>query len=252
VLDLTRVIAGPVCTRTLAAHGADVLRIDSPGLPELEQQSIDSNPGKRSAFVDFASSTGRAVLDHLLADADVVVIGYRPGALSRFGLSPAALADSHPGVVVVTLCAWGEEMPWGGRRGFDSLVQAASGIARVEARGGDDPGVLPSQALDHATGYLAAAAVLCALARQAREGGSWYARLSLAHTAAWLLRASRSHGASRVAADVDVSEYVVDLGRGGDVVSLVAPPGMLGARALVWPGPPPELGADAPEWRTSS
>jgi CoA-transferase family III len=122
VLDLTRVIAGPVCTRTLAAHGADVLRVDSPELPELDQQWIDANPGKRSAFVDFGTHDGRAALDQLLADADVVVIGYRPGALARFGLAPDALAAAHPGLVIVTLSAWGETTPWAARRGFDSLV----------------------------------------------------------------------------------------------------------------------------------
>ena len=256
VLDLTRVIAGPVCTRTLAAHGADVLRVDSPTLPELEQQSVDSNAGKRSAALDFASVGGRGELERLLVDADVVVIGYRPGALACFGLAPAALAEAHPGVVVVTLSAWGEDTPWAARRGFDSLVQAASGIARVEGRDGDEPGVLPAQALDHATGYLAAAAALCGLARQTREGGTWHAQLSLAHTAAWLLRGTRPPRpprSSHAVEDVDASRFMVDLQRGADVVSLVAPPGMLGTRLLEWPGPPPpRVGADAPEWRTTS
>jgi crotonobetainyl-CoA:carnitine CoA-transferase CaiB-like acyl-CoA transferase len=252
VLDLTRAIAGPVCTRTLAAHGADVLRVDSPALPELDQQWIDSNPGKRSALVDFATPDGRAGLERLLRDADVVVVGYRPGALARFGLVADALAVEYPGLVVVTLSAWGEGTPWQARRGFDSLVQAASGIARVEARGSEEPGVLPAQALDHATGYLAAAAALCALARQAREGGGWHARLSLAQTAAWLLRAPRDDREQPAPADDDAAPYMVELPRRGDVVSLVAPPGMLGDRPLEWPGPPPERGADAPEWRTRS
>jgi hypothetical protein len=258
VLDLTRVIAGPVCTRTLAAHGADVLRVDSPSLPELDQQWTDSNPGKRSALVDFGTSDGRVNLDRLVADADVVVIGYRPGALARFGLAPDALAAAHPGVVVVTLSAWGETAPWAGRRGFDSLVQAASGIARIEAGDCDEPGVLPAQALDHATGYLAAAAALCALARQQREGGSWHARLSLAHTAAHLLNAPplgpppNPEASSVNEADDDVSPYIVELERGGDVVSLVAPPGMLGGHALEWPGPPPAWGSDPPVWRDPS
>jgi crotonobetainyl-CoA:carnitine CoA-transferase CaiB-like acyl-CoA transferase len=250
VLDLTRVVAGPVCTRTLAAHGADVLRLDSPALPELDQQLVDSNPGKRSAFVDFGTRDGRATLDRLLEAADVVVIGYRPGALTRFGLAPDALTAAHPGLVVVTLSAWGETTPWAGRRGFDSLVQAASGIARVEAGERDEPGVLPAQALDHATGYFAAAAALCALARQRREGGSWHARLALAHTAGHLLDAARNpESVSGDEANDDFSPYMVELERGDDVVTLVAPPGMLAGRALEWPGPPPVAGADRPEWR---
>ena len=134
VLDLTRVIAGPVCTRTLAAHGADVLRVDTPALPEIEAQAIDALVGKRSAFIDLRSPIGDAELEHLLDDADVLVTGYRPGSLDQFGLAPAALAARHPGLVVLNLSAWGHEGPWAGRRGFDSLVQAASGIAVAESR----------------------------------------------------------------------------------------------------------------------
>ena len=252
VLDLTRVIAGPVCTRTLAVHGADVLRVDSPSLPELEQQWIDANPGKRSAFVDFGTTSGRATLDRLLGDADVVVLGYRPGALARFGLASDALAAAHPGLVVVVLSAWGESTPWAARRGFDSLVQAASGIARVEAGECDEPGVLPAQALDHATGYLAAAAALCALARQQREGGTWRARLSLAHTAAHLLDAPRNFESTPASDADDVTPYTVELERGDEIVTLVAPPGMLGGRALEWPAPPPVPAADPPDWRSPS
>ena len=126
VLDLTRVIAGPVATRTLAAHGADVLRLDAPHLPEIELQAWDMLPGKRSALIDLHDADTR---ERLLAGADVVVAGYRPGALDRFGLAPDALTERHPGLVVVTLSAWGTDGPWGTRRGFDSLVQAACGIA---------------------------------------------------------------------------------------------------------------------------
>lgn len=248
VLDLTRAIAGPVCTRTLAAHGADVLRLDSPFLPELDQQWIDSNPGKRSALVDFASDVGRATLDRLLGDVDVVVAGYRPGALERFDLTPDQLARRHPGVVLVTLCAWGDRGPWAERRGFDSLVQAVSGIARVEVGGRDEPGVLPAQALDHATGYLAAAAAMAGLVHQMTDGGTWHARLSLAQTAGWLLRAPRADR-DATTSTWDATRYVVYLPRATDVVSLVAPPGMLGGERLAWPSAPPAPGADSPEWR---
>lgn len=250
VLDLTRVVAGPVGTRTLAAHGADVLRVDSPRLPELDQQWIDSNPGKRSTLLDFATDDGARTLRRLLTGADVVVVGYRPGSLARFGLSPDALASVHPGVVLVTLSAWGEGTSWATRRGFDSLVQSVSGIARVEADG-DDPGVLPAQALDHATGYLIAAAAMAALSLQARDGGTWHARFSLAQTAAWLLRAPPRERALPPSSRSDPSPFMVDLHRGDDVVSLVSPPGMLGGRALAWPSAPPARGADEQEWRSS-
>ncbi|POX47233.1 hypothetical protein C3489_30130 [Streptomyces sp. Ru71] len=183
VLDLTRVLAGPVATRTLALLGADVLRIDAPHLPELPDQHADTGFGKRSALLDLAAD--RAAFEELLADADVVVTGYRPGTLDRFGLSPRALAERRPGIVVAQVSAWGAYGPWAQRRGFDSLVQVATGIAVTEGSA-QAPGALPAQALDHGTGYLLAAAVLRALTEQTRQGGSRCVRLALARTAAWL------------------------------------------------------------------
>jgi len=176
------------------------------------------------------------------------VQGYRPGALDAFGLDPDALVERHPGLVVLSLSAWGHDGPWSGRRGFDSLVQAASGIAVLErvAGPGDPPGVLPAQILDHATGYLAAAAVLVALRRQRQEGGSWRARLSLAQTPPGLLRPPRR--SVPAVEEIDPGPYLVDLRRGEHEVTVVAPPGALDGHPLVWPGPPPTLGADAATW----
>lgn len=188
VLDLTRVIAGPVCSRYLGALGADVLRLDPPHLPDLEPGApADTLLGKRSAFFDLADDAAARRLEHLLAGADVVLLGYRPGALARFGLAPEDLADRHPGLVIAQLGAWGHTGPWAERRGFDSIVQAASGIAAVEAGADATPGALPCQLLDHGTGYLTAAAVLDAVVEQRATGGTHLARLSLARTALWLL-----------------------------------------------------------------
>lgn len=188
VLDLTRVIAGPVATRTLALLGADVLRIDAPQLPESQDAHSDTGFGKRSVDLDLGSRSGAAAFDELLVSADVVVIGYRPGSVERFGLTSQALAARRPGLVIGRLSAWGRG-PWARQRGFDSLVQVATGISSVEATAGAEhpPGALPAQALDHGTGYLLAAAVLRALTEQHDEGGSRVATLSLARTAAWLL-----------------------------------------------------------------
>lgn len=141
VLDLTRVIAGPVATRTLALLGADVLRIDAPQLPESPDAHCNTGFGKRSVDLDLGSRSGAAAFDGLLADADVVVIGYRPGSVERFGLTPQALAARRPGLVIGRLSAWGHG-PWAGRRGFDSLVQVATGIASAEAAG---PGARPGR-----------------------------------------------------------------------------------------------------------
>ncbi len=185
VLDFTRVIAGPTATATLALLGADVLRIDAPHLPELPDMHVITGMGKRSALLDV--SRDRALLEQLVASADVVVTGYRPGALDRHGLSPGALAAMRPGIVVASLSAWGGTGPWGARRGFDSIVQAASGIAMTESPDGATPGALPAQALDYATGFLLAAGILTAVERQLTDGASFHVQAHLARTAAWLL-----------------------------------------------------------------
>ncbi|MEV6950861.1 CoA transferase [Streptomyces sp. NPDC051183] len=192
VLDLTRVIAGPVATRTLGLLGADVLRIDSPGLPEADDAYADTGFGKRSALLDLADGADRAVFEGLLAGADVVVTGYRPGALERYGLGARELLARRPGLVVAELCAWGWHGEWAGRRGFDSLVQAGYGVAARYAGPDGVPGALPAQALDHGTGYLVAAGVLRALA----EGGGRSLRYSLAGTASWLVRDVPGAGAA--------------------------------------------------------
>jgi crotonobetainyl-CoA:carnitine CoA-transferase CaiB-like acyl-CoA transferase len=186
VLDLTHVIAGPVCGRTLAAHGADVLHVGAAHLPTVGTLVIDTGFGKRTTHLDLRTPAGRDVLRGLVAGADVLVQSFRPGTLARRGFGFAELARLRPGIVVVNLSAYGHVGPWRSRRGFDSVVQLAAGIAADGATVTDRPVALPLQALDHGTGWLAAAAVLTALRRQAIEGGSWRVRLSLARTAAWL------------------------------------------------------------------
>lgn len=188
VLDLTRVIAGPVASRVLAQLGADVLRLDPPHLPENPDAHADTGFGKRSAFLDLSGRSGQATFETLLDSAHVVLTGYRPGALDRFGLAPESLTDRRPGLVVGQLSAWGSYGTWRRRRGFDSLVQAAGGIAVREEHPDGTPGSLPAQALDHGTGYLLAAAVLRSLT-EARRGrsGSRVVRAALTQTADWLL-----------------------------------------------------------------
>lgn len=189
VLDLTRVIAGPVCGRTLAAHGADVLRISAARLArDPLMLEIDGGRGKRSAFIDLKEAQGRAELEALVRQSDVFVQGYRPGAMDANGFSPERLAELRPGIVSVSISAWGHEGPWSHRRGFDSLVQTASGINHGEAQaaGIDGPKPLPCQALDFASGYLMAMGAMVGLNRRATEGGSWHVRVALARTGRWL------------------------------------------------------------------
>jgi crotonobetainyl-CoA:carnitine CoA-transferase CaiB-like acyl-CoA transferase len=185
VLDLTRIVAGPVAARALAAHGADVLQVSAPHLPNIERLVIDTGFGKRATCLDLRERRDRDALKALIREADVFVQAYRPGALDNLGLSPQALAAIRPGIVYVTLSAWGHEGPWRLRRGYDSLVQSATGIA-WECGHESRPGRLPAQAQDHASGYLAAFGALSALARRHRKGGSYLVRLSLAQTGHWL------------------------------------------------------------------
>lgn len=242
VLDLTRVIAGPVATRTLAAWGADVLRLDSPDLPEIPGQAVDTLPGKRSARLDIAAPTGRRRLEQLLSEADVLVQGYRPGALARHGLAAEALAERHPHLSVVTLSAWGPDGPWAQRRGFDSLVQCPTGIAVVEGADGN-PGALPAQVLDHATGYLAAAAALLALAGAECGEAPRAVRLSLAQTAHWLT--SAGSGARETPRELGPEGHLVTLRGAARPVSVIGPPGRAGDLAPSWSSTT-EFGTDAP------
>jgi crotonobetainyl-CoA:carnitine CoA-transferase CaiB-like acyl-CoA transferase len=249
VLDLTRVIAGPVCTRYLGALGADVLRLDPPGhLDMAAGHPADTLLGKRSALLDATSADGVALLHGLLEGADVLVAGYRPGALDRFGLAPADLAERHPGLVVVYLDAWGHTGPWAGRRGFDSVVQAPTGIADGEAPDRDAPGALPCQLLDHGTGYLAAAAVLDGVRRQTHEGGTHVRRLSLARTAAWLTAGPT--GEAEVEADTveDATRWRAELDDARGSVTAVRPPGAIGGRPIEWPERLTRYGEDPPSW----
>jgi crotonobetainyl-CoA:carnitine CoA-transferase CaiB-like acyl-CoA transferase len=249
VLDFTRVIAGPVCSRYLGALGAEVLRLDTPELPDLEPgRPADTLLGKRSAFLDLRFVAARRRLVALLADADVVLLGHRPGALARFGLSPEELAARHPGLVVMELAAWGHTGPWAGRRGFDSIVQAASGIAALEADPAGDPGALPCQLLDHGTGYLAAAAILAALADQRREGGTHIRRLSLARTAAWLLAEPPAPGPpGRPAWHETGASFAVPL-EDDPSLTAVPPPGALDGVPLRWRGRGGRYGGAEPGW----
>ncbi|UQT59385.1 CoA transferase [Streptomyces durmitorensis] len=248
VLDLTRVIAGPVATRTLALLGADVLRVDPPRLPELPDQHADTGFGKRSATLDLAERTGRRTFDELLARADVVVTGYRPGALDRFGLTPRALAERRPGVVVAQLSAWGEYGPWAGRRGFDSLVQVATGIAAVEGSA-DRPGALPAQALDHGTGYLLAAAVLRSLTEQVADGGgARCVRLALARTAGWLLAGDEADAPGAGTASYDPGAWLTEMEGPLGRLRYALPPVTFAGGPVNWARPSGRWGADAPEW----
>ncbi|HLF76363.1 MAG TPA: CoA transferase [Dehalococcoidia bacterium] len=204
VLDLTRVLAGPTCARTLAEHGADVLRIGAAQLPNNERHIIDTGHGKRSAVLDLDQQAGLDQLCSLVGDSDVFSQSYRPGSMAARGFSFESVAAMRPGIIYVSLSAFGPEGPWRERRGFDTLVQTVSGISHEYALDGK-PRLLPVSALDYMTGYLAAFGALVALGRRAREGGSYHVEISLAQTAHWLTSQERCSPDKVMAAPEDLS-----------------------------------------------
>ena len=198
VLDLTRVLAGPTCARTLAEHGADVLKITAAHLPNLGYQEFDTGHGKLSAQLDLREQRDVDMLRGLVREADVFSQGYRPGTLAIRGLSPEELAAIRPGLVYVSLCAFGHAGPWASRRGFDTVVQTVSGITarQAEVVPGKTPGpqFYPVSAIDYCTGYLMAFGAMVALERRAPEGGSWLVRISLAQVGKWIVDLRRGAG----------------------------------------------------------
>jgi len=254
VLDLSRVIAGPVAGRTLAAHGADVMLISGPNLSSIAWLSIDNGRGKLSSFVELKSEEGLATMQGLLAEADIFSQGYRPHALAALGLSPEQVARISPGIVYVTLSAYGHAGPWADRRGFDSLVQTATGFNHAEgqAAGIDGPKELPAQMLDHATGYLMAFGAMMAKARQSREGGSWQVRVSLAQTGRWLWNLGRLADGFKIP-DLPgdaVAPFMADLPSGFGALHAVRPSAVLSKTPAFWARPSMPLGSHPPQWPT--
>jgi len=252
VLDLSRVIAGPVAGRTLAAHGADVMLISGPSLPAIPWLSIDNGRGKLSSFVELKSEEGRATMRELLAQADIFSQGYRPRALAALGFSPEDAARINPGIVYVTLSAYGHAGPWAERRGFDSLVQTATGFnhAEGEAAGVSGPKELPAQMLDHATGYFMAFGAMMAKARQAREGGSWHVRVSLAQTGRWLWNLGRLPDGLKTPdfpGDA-VRPFIEEIVSGFGVLRAVKPSAILSRTPAFWARPSMPLGSHPPNW----
>ncbi|WP_285610645.1 CoA transferase [Actinokineospora globicatena] len=239
MLDLTHVIAGPVCGRTLAAHGASVLHVGAEHLPVMRPVWVDTSFGKRSTWLDLRDASQAEVLRSLWSDADVMIQSYRPDSLAARGFGPA---DAPEGTVLVSLSAYGHSGPWRGRRGFDSLLQLATGIAH---RGDGAPVPLPAQALDHGTGWLAASGVMTALRRRAVEGGTWHVRVSLARTA----RLLDSLGWIDSVEDLSPVDGYCDEVDGplGRVRYLRVPGGLPGAPPR-WDWGPGVAGGDLAEW----
>jgi len=252
VLDLSRVIAGPVAGRTLAAHGADVLLISGPDLPAIPWLTIDTGRGKLSSFVELKNEQGRDVFRGLLVQADIVSQGYRPKSIAALGFSPEEAAKINPGIVYVSMSAYGHAGPWAERRGFDSLVQTSTGFNHAEgqAAGVEGPKELPAQMLDHATGYLMAFGAMMAKARQSREGGSWHVRVSLAQTGRWLWNLGRVADGFKTE-DLKsemVTPFIEEIPSGFGPLRSVKHSAVLSKTPAFWARPAMPLGSHPPQW----
>lgn len=240
VLDCSRVLAGPVAGLTFAAHGADVLLVGSANLPSVRVGVLGTGSGKRNAYVELGTRDGDATFARLLGGADVWIDSYRPGAFAARGFAPDAIA---PGGVVVQVSAFDWIGPWAGRRGFDSIVQSTTGIvdAGTSASGAAAPVPLPVQALDYATGLLAAFAARRLVARQAEVGGTWLARLSLLRTRDWLVSLGGPHAFSPAPLEVDPAAMHTVGTPFGEVTTALPVGGS-------WPHGPMPLGSSDPIW----
>lgn len=257
VLDLTRVLAGPTSARALAEHGADVLRVSLPGLPDNDGMMKDTGHGKRSVELDLKSPPGAASLRSLIAGADVFIQGYRPGALAALGFGADEVASLNPSIVTVDISAYGHLGPWRDRRGFDSVVQSVSGLAVANAGAADavsgPPVFLPANPLDYAAGYLAALGALAALRRRAREGGGYQVRVSLARTGEWLwglprLDAATAAGRPKELPADRLDELMISRDTPFGRLRYLAPAAKLTATPGGWDLPTPLPDQDQPTW----
>jgi crotonobetainyl-CoA:carnitine CoA-transferase CaiB-like acyl-CoA transferase len=257
VLDLTRVLAGPTCARTLAEHGADVLKITGAHLPNIGYQEFDTGHGKLSAHLDLRQPKDVDILKGLVREADVFSQGYRPGTLGNRGLSPDELAKLRPGLVYISLCAFSHIGPWASRRGFDTVVQNVSGITTRQGQlfPGAEPGpqFYPVSAIDYLTGYLMAFGAMVALARRAREGGSWLVRISLAQTGRWLVGRGEVPEAElkdvpKEFSDAELARWSMTSDTPAGKLTHLKPTVQLSETAPHWARPSVPLGYNEPVW----
>jgi crotonobetainyl-CoA:carnitine CoA-transferase CaiB-like acyl-CoA transferase len=251
VLDLTRVLAGPTCARTLAQYGADILHVAGPGLPFAAAFVADTSHGKLSSFVDLRKEDGRAALGDLIKDADVFSQGFRVGALERMGFGPLQLAALRPGLIYVSINAYGHEGGWRGRPGWEQLAQTVTGMAHVHG-GEAGPQLQPAAVCDYTTGFLAAFGALVALHRRALYGGSYMVRVSLSQTGMWV-RGLGIAGPDRIDANVpiegeEIRSYVTRSETGYGPMSHLRPAVRMSATPPQWKRPTRPLGSDLAVW----
>ena len=251
-LDLTRILAGPITARTLAEHGADVLMVTAPHLPQVPPYVGDTSHGKRSCFLDLRKENEKQALLNLVKRSDVFSQGYRPDKLRRLGFGPDTLASLRPGLIYVSISCFGEGGPFSHRAGWEQIAQIMTGIAAegIQITPEYKPRTLPVAANDYITGYLGAYGVLLALARRASEGGSYHVRVSLCQTAMMIYRQGKiANLPDNLSLSVDEiarlsQQSTCHLGH----IRHLAPVLQLSETAPRWTLPTPKLGSDKPAW----
>jgi crotonobetainyl-CoA:carnitine CoA-transferase CaiB-like acyl-CoA transferase len=248
VLDLTRILAGPIAARTLAENGADVLMVAAEHVPQIREHVMDTSHGKRSCFIDLKTPDGIARIKELARSADVFSQGYRPGIMAKLGLSPEDLAAVRPGIVCLSISCFGADGPLSHRAGWEQVAQTVTGICNEGSP--ERPALLPAAACDYTTGYLGAYGVLLALARRARDGGSYHVRVSLCQSGMFIYRQGKTEfdeqGRDLSVDELDRLRIQSDTTYGplrhlGPVLRLSETPPR-------WLRPTPGLGTNAPEW----
>jgi CoA transferase family III len=246
VLDLTRVLAGPVCARTLAEHGADVLHVASPKLPTVETFEIDTGHGKRQSYVDLDEASACDNLRDLIRGADVFSQGFRQGALERRGFGVEAVAALRPGIVYVSENAYGHLGPWRTRPGWEQLAQTVTGVAALP--GLDRPALAPAAICDYTTGYFAALGTMIALRRRATEGGSWLVTVSLSQTAMWYLSLGVDLDPEAASGEESNGAFMSERQTAFGAVSHLAPPLRMSQTTPQWALPVSPLGSEPAAW----
>lgn len=256
VLDLTRILAGPVAARTMAAFGAEVLRVGAEGLASHELSVALTSVGKRFTHIDLRAESGRSVLLDLAALADVVLTAFRPGSLAQLGIDNDSLRAARPDLVIAELSAFGRSGPWGGRRGFDSITQTASGIAHegMVAAGSDTPTPLPCQLLDYASGYLLATGIVRALTDRLASGAGSDIEVVLARTGRWLEAMGRVENGLDVPLPTaaEVAEFQVERDSPFGRLKHMSQPGTIGGQTGSWSEGPERPGQSPPTWQSAT
>lgn len=246
-LDLTRVLAGPTCGRVLAEHGADVMVVAAPKLPFVPPFVLDTGHGKLSTYLDLDEPGQARRLRELAAQADVFTQGYRAGALERRGFGPEALAQLRPGIIYVSINCYGHVGPWASRPGWEQLGQTVTGLAVAQGEPGR-PEIMPAQACDYTTGYLAALGTLAALGRRAREGGSYHVRASLCQTGMWIERQGATCDPRQARGLGDLADLLIESHSPAGRLRHLAPVVELSETRPHWARPAVPLGTHPPAW----